>query len=337
MTPLVSIIIPCYNEERHIEECVISIHNNDYPSKQIIIIDGGSTDGTIVILRKLMQEIPNLIVLNNPLRITPVSLNLGIANASGEYIMVAGSHTSFSINYISGIMHCFMSEKESVVLIGGTIQTVAKTQTAKSIAIVKVLSNRWGVGNSLFRIGTNEPNYVDTVPFGIYKHGLFKELGGYNEHLIRNHDIELNKRIIRAGKKILLVPSITCIYFARENYRELWKNNFSNGIWNIKTLMITRDFSSLSNRHYIPLFFICSILMPLLASIFTQINWLMLISISTVLVYLMIIFVQSVKIKDKTTNILNLMLGFITLHISYGLGSLIGIANFGILFKKNNE
>ena len=72
-------------------------------------------------------------------------------------------------------------------------------RNSKTLAIKEVLSNRFGVGNSTFRLGVDKAVNVDTVPFGCWRREVFEKYGDYDERLIRNQDIELNKRIIRGG------------------------------------------------------------------------------------------------------------------------------------------
>ena len=72
-------------------------------------------------------------------------------------------------------------------------------KTPKTLAIREVLSNRFGVGNSTFRLGVDKVMDVETVPFGCWRRKVFEKYGYYDERLIRNQDIELNKRIIHGG------------------------------------------------------------------------------------------------------------------------------------------
>ena len=76
MKPAISVVIPCYNEVNYIVGCVESIINNGFDSDQleIIIVDGGSADGTIQKLEELRTKYRQVAFLNNPERITPCLL-----------------------------------------------------------------------------------------------------------------------------------------------------------------------------------------------------------------------------------------------------------------------
>lgn len=327
----VSVVVPCYNEERYIGQCIDSFFRDIAPIKiEVLIIDGMSTDNTREEIATKQNIYPGQVqVIDNPRKKTPFALNLGIESASGEYLLIASAHSSFDPGYIKKIIDCF--ETTEAAVIGGSMETKVLHESPKSLSIMRVLSNKFGVGNSMFRVGIKNPTFVDTVPFGIYKTEMLKALGGYDTRLIRNHDIELSKRILEKGHKILLVPEPKCYYYARETFSGLFQNNFRNGNWNLKTVYITRKFSSLSLRHFIPLLFLLSIVLPLLASIFfTPFAFLSLLSLAA---YFIVILSQSIKIKSlsPSASIPYTLFAFFTLHVSYGLGSLLGLLSLNYL------
>ena len=329
----VSVVIPCRNEEKKISYCLDSLIHCDYPKDllEIIVIDGASTDQTGAILKKFSSEYPYIKVLNNPHIITPVSMNMGIRNAQNYYIMIASSHSSFPANYISVLAHSIDLLQADAV--GGVLCTEVIDRNKKTLSIVQVLSHKLGVGNSMFRVGVEKPTLVDTVPFGLYKKELFAKTGLYDERLVRNHDIELSKRILAAGGKVYLLPQVQCTYYARENYCALAKNNYLNGLWNVLTVFYTKNFRSLSVRHFVPLVFILSIIIPFFFSFLSfSFIWC---SVFSLLVYIVATVFFSIKISTKQTSISYVLFTFWTLHFSYGLGSLVGIVNgLKLLWKK---
>jgi len=321
----VSIIIPCRNEERHIANCIQSLFDCDYPQKliEILVIDGNSSDKTREIILQLQKRYDHLNLINNPDIYTSFALNLGLKNARNEFVMIASAHSTFAKNYISEIINSM--ERLDCDGAGGVLTTDVKIKTKKTLSICKVLSNKFGVGNSMFRVGTGNPLLVDTVPFGIYKKSIFESVGYYNVQLIRNQDMEFSKRLIANKKRIYLIPSAKCTYYARENYKDLAKNNFGNGLWIPKTIYVTKRLDSLSLRHFIPLMFLLSLLIPTLFML--KIPSLILISSSSLIIYLLTIIIVSFKIKDNSTNIKYIFWSFIVLHFSYGFGSLVGLFN----------
>lgn len=320
----VSIIVPCRNEEKYIGHCIRSLTEmcGADITCEIIIVDGESTDNTLSIIAEYQKEFPYIKVVNNSQRYTPMGLNLGVRNATGEFILIASAHSSFSKDYLS----ILLSERKrlNADVVGGVMITSVLNSNKKSEAIREVLSCKFGVGNAHFRTGIKSPRQVDTVPFGLYKKTLFEEAGYYDERLIRNHDIEFSKRLIASGKKIFLIPDAICSYYARESYRSLAKNNFRNGLWNMLTIKFSHRFSSLSLRHFIPLLFILSIILPILLS-FVYFPFLFL-AIASLFLYLCFLTINTGHIViEKKLSFLHIFVAFIVLHISYGTGSLCGI------------
>ncbi len=320
----VSIVIPCRNEAKYIETCINSLLDNTPQGceVEILVVDGMSNDGTRQVINKISAQKQNVKLIDNPDIVTPFALNLGVDNASGDYVMIASAHSSFAPKYIEILMNAV--DRLNADVVGGFMQTAIKNITPKAKAIKEVISCKFGVGNAMFRVGVEKEELVDTVPFGLYKTDLFKEIGGYDNRLIRNHDIELSKRLIAAGKKIYLIPDALCTYYARETFGAIAQNNYRNGLWNILTVKITNNFSSLSLRHFIPLIFLLSLILP---SAFAALWWpLCLISALSLTCYLLTLCIISLKLATaKKLNFFYLCWTFIVLHFSYATGSLIGI------------
>ena len=313
--PTISILIPIYNEENYIANCIDSILQSDYDksSMEVILIDGGSSDKTLEIIHKYQNKYNFIKLLNNEKKIVPIAMNLGIKESIGDYIIRLDAHATYPKDYFSKLIE--YHQKLDADNIGSIIMTNVKNKTKISSAIRNVLSDKLGVGSS-FRTGIDKIKEVDTVPFGCFKRETFKKFGVYNEKLARNQDIELNKRIKNGGGKIYIIPEIQCTYYARETFFDFMKNNFNNGRWNILTPFYTNTINSLSLRHFIPMLFVFWLFFSLCCCTF--------ISLITLSTYLFIVILRSYKIKKDTTLFMQVM-AFIILHFSYGFGSVYGI------------
>jgi len=322
----VSVIIPCRNEENSIRECLCALASCNGVGTdfllELLVIDGLSDDRTREIVQQVQYEGLPVKLIDNPNKITPFALNIGLHEAIGEYVMIASAHSSFEPNYISTLLDAIF--KLNADGVGGYMQTIVRNITRKSMAIKEVMSCPWGVGNSSFRTGVDRITQVDTVPFGLYKRNTLIEAGGYNERLVRNHDMELSKRLIAAGKRIFLIPDAHCRYYVRDTYHAICKNNFGNGLWNILTVKITGDLSSLSLRHFIPLLFLLSLVLPALTAIFyTPLAY---ISLASLVLYIFVMLVISVKLAvTKRQSFQYILWTFFVLHFSYATGSFVGI------------
>lgn len=321
---MLSVICPIYNEEKYIAKCIESMLEQDYPKDdlEIILVDGMSTDKTREIVSSYIAKYPFIHLIDNPNRIAPWAMNIGIKEAKGDVIMRLDAHATYEKNYFSALASGL--RKYNADNIGSVCRTDVLNKTSKTLAIREVLCSKFGVGNSAFRTGIDGVRQVETVPFGCWKREVFEKYGYYDVRLVRNQDIELNKRIIRGGGKIIIIPDTFCTYLARETFKALAKNNFGNGKWNILTVYYTREIRSLSVRHFVPLTFVLSLIVPLICGIFWHPAFF--ICVLSLLTYLCALGFVSVKLSlSKNLKFYYLLASFMTLHISYGWGSFVGL------------
>jgi len=325
--PKVSIIIPARNEEKFIKRCVESFLNCDYPGEliEVIVVDGMSEDRTREIVTEISQRDDRVMLVDNERKITPVAMNLGIKASKGGYIFFSGAHSEMPSDYVSKcIKHAIKSGADNV---GGVMKTEPRVKSAVGIAISKVLSSPLGVGGAKFRTGVSKPTEVDTVPFGCYKREVFDRIGYFNEKLVRNQDIEFNLRLKRAGGKIILFPDIELTYYSRSTFKELWKNNFGNGFW----VIAGAKYAALpfSKRHLVPLAFVLFLLLGPIISLVRF--WFSFIYISLLAIYFVavILFSLAHAMETKRQNVFfAAIVTYLLLHISYGVGSLLGFLSF---------
>lgn len=326
----ISVIIPCLNEEKYILGVLDNLVSQDYSKEymEVFIVDGGSTDQTVTLINKFRSQYSWIHLLVNPERVVPPAMNLGIQRSSGDIVFRLDAHASYPSFYLSRLVHWL--EKLDADNVGGMCITKPGSEGPKARAIARALSHPFGVGNSYFRIGVTEPREVDTVPFGCYKRQVFDKIGLYNLKLIRNQDIELNKRLKNTHGKIFLVPDVYCYYFARDTFDKLAINNYQNGRWVILTAWLTGTFSSLSLRHFIPFFFMSYLM--LLSFLLMWSGYFLF----PLILYLVVNAFFSIRVCFQSKDYLNMpavFMSFLILHLSYGFGSLAGLA--GLIFKRS--
>lgn len=326
-----TVICPIYNEEKYIAQFLDSLLKQDYPKDdlEILLVDGMSKDKTREIVNEYINNFPFIRLIDNPDKIVPYAMNRGIEEAKGDVIMRLDAHASYQLDYFSVLVNGV--KRLHADNVGTVCKTDVLNKTPKTLAIREVLGNKFGVGNSTFRTGIDHEQEAETVPFGCWPREVFEKYGKYDVRLVRNQDIELNKRIRRGGGNIYILADTYCTYLARETWKALAKNNYGNGKWNILTVYYTKMFSSLSIRHFIPLLFVLSLIVPLLL---TFIWWpLALVSVASLLAYTGLLSVVSAKLAiTKHLNFCYLLVTFFVLHLSYGWGSLVG--NLSLAFKK---
>lgn len=227
--PSVSIVVPCRNEQRYIVECLDSILACDYPRDrlEVLVVDGMSDDGTRQTLTDYATRHPEVRVLDNPRRITPVALNVAIRAARGEVIVRMDAHVVYPTNYVSRLVAAL--DEFGADNAGAVLRTLPANQTPMGRAIAIGMSHPFGVGTSYFRIGTAEPRWVDTIAFFCIRKSTFDRVGLFDEELIRHQDGEFNARLIKAGGRILLIPDVVSYYYARSTLHQVGRMFYQYG------------------------------------------------------------------------------------------------------------
>ncbi|MBU1616049.1 glycosyltransferase [bacterium] len=112
--PLVSVVTPSFNQAEFIEETILSVKNQDYPNIEHIVIDGGSTDGTIDILKKY----PHLIWISEPDKGQSDAINKGFRMAKGEIIGWLNSDDWYEPNVFEAIAKWFIENPDKTMVMG---------------------------------------------------------------------------------------------------------------------------------------------------------------------------------------------------------------------------
>lgn len=321
----VSVVMPVFNESRYIDKCIQSLLQQDYSKEDMewIFVDGYSSDDTVKRIEVYSAQYPELIrILKNPNKYVPYAMNIGISAAKGKYIIRLDAHSDYAADYISKCVYYL--DNIDADNVGGVAETKASGFVGNCIA--KMLSSRFGVGNSEFRTNGNS-GYVDTVPFGAFRREVFLKYGGYDERLIRNQDNEMNYRIRKNGGKIYLADDIHLSYYCRDSINGISSMADKNGMWNVITMKLCPGAMSL--RHFIPLSFVISIIGLFLLGFFSKWFWWFLLIEITMYIILDVVF--SAKQAKTLKEFGMLLLLFPTFHISYGIGSMKGIVK---LFSK---
>ena len=318
----VSVIIPVFNEERYIEKCLESLIAQSFPREKMewIVIDGNSSDNTAEILAQY-KEFSQLRILHNEKRTTASSLNMGIMNAVGRYIIRLDAHAEYPSDYIEKCVSCL--ETIGADNVGGYVE--AKADGFMGGAIAKILSSRFGVGGSAFRTGAGE-GYVDTVPYGAFRREIFDKIGLFNEDMIRSEDNDINARIIASGGKVYLSKDIRSVYYCRDSIPAFLTQALQNGNTLFRSIM--KNPRSMRLRHFVPFLFLTSVIFLLLiGTVFPPAHQILLAELAA---YLLLDIWYSFFCSQPEKGIITIWL-FPVLHLTYGLGSLLGL--FGARFS----
>ena len=323
--PSVSVVIPCFNEQRFISSVLKNLARQyDLGDYEIIVVDGMSTDRTRQIIEEFASSNSKLRIrtIDNPARNIPTALNLGIAAAAGEVIVRMDAHSVPTDGYVKRCVEQLNSGSISVVGMPWRITSGADSLTARAIALA--VGHRFGIGDAQYRLQVDSARLVDTVPFGAFKKSLWTDLGGYNEELLANEDYDFNYRVRKGGGQILLDPAEHCEYYARVTFRELAKQYARYGHW--KAQMIKLHPRSIRVRHLVAPAFVLALLGFGVLSIWSGYA---LAAFSLILgIYLICSVLVAVVLaaKSRDWKLVPFVVGaFLCLHLAWGLSFLKGL------------
>jgi cellulose synthase/poly-beta-1,6-N-acetylglucosamine synthase-like glycosyltransferase len=341
--PEVCIIIPERNENPSIRTCLEAVLAQDYPQAlvSVLVVDGLSTDGTREILAEYARGHPNLQVVDSPRKVVPPGFNLAVRCTQAEIILRVDGHTVIAPDYVRQCVAAL--RRTGADNVGGRMNAVSTTRFGWAVAFAT--STPFGVGGSRFHY-SQEEEWVDSVYMGAWHRRVFEKIGLFDEELVRDQDDEFNYRLRAAGGKILLDPKIKSEYTVRSSPAALWGQYYQYGYWKVRVLQ--KHPRQMSLRQFVPPLFVLS----LLASAFLAItsifhlplteHW----SLNTIPfllltgIYLLANFAASLwtvinkaraahsALRSALYSLLLLPLVFSILHISYGLGFLVGLVKF---------
>jgi glycosyltransferase involved in cell wall biosynthesis len=325
--PFVSIVIPCFNEERYIYKVLENLAGQYQSGRsEIIVVDGRSTDRTRERVADFKRAYPNLPVrlVDNPARNIPAGVNLGIEDARGDVIVRMDAHSIPSANYVRRCVEQLEGSAEvSVVGMPWRIRPGAETRAARAIALA--VAHPFGIGDAKYRMPERAATeFVDTVPFGVFRKSLWREVGGFNEALLANEDYDFHYRIRQRGGRILLDATGHSLYFARPTIRELARQYLRYGTW--KAQMLKLHPRSLRWRHLVAPAFVAGVVSTSLLGFWWRPAWLLL--LAAVVPYALLSLVCAFQLARRARDMSLLpfvALVFPVLHLAWGSSFWLGL------------
>jgi succinoglycan biosynthesis protein ExoA len=335
---VVSTIVPCRNEARHIAELLDAIAAQTRRPDEVIIVDSSKDETRAVVGQwgSLHADLPVTVVTPRSPAI-PVAVNDGVRLARGDIIIRLDAHSSPAREYMALAVDALEADA-SVGVVGGVWRIAAGAKTRMAEGIARAAAHPAGAGDAAYRIayGSSGARDVDTVPFGCYRKSLWEELGGLNEALMANEDYEFNYRVRRTGRRVVLDPRITSIYYARATLGALAQQYFRYGWW--KAQMLRSHPESLRWRQALPAAFVAGLVGLVLAS---------LVLLGARVLLVLSLAGYAVALAAATTHLCAAQgvwriwpavpPAFATMHLSWGSGALVNLVQGGRVAKTLPE
>jgi glycosyltransferase involved in cell wall biosynthesis len=320
--PVVSVLMPVFNEERFIAQSLAAVLQQDYPlgRLEIIIADGRSTDRTWDIVRSFEEKHSNVHLIDNPERIVSTGLNRALATAHGDVVVRLDGHCEYPKDYVRRVVE--LRQQTGADDAGGVLVPLGNG-TYASQAVAAAYYSPIGIGGALKgHAASDTVCEVDTVHGGCWHRERLTALGGFDEEMVRNQDDELSFRLRKAGGRIVRSSAIRVTYWVRDSYRRLFMQFAQYGYWKVRVLRKHPRQSSV--RHAVPAAFVLVLFTSaLLASISIVARWALGIVAGG---YMVAICLAGLREAIRTHLRLwpGIMLAIPIMHFGYGLGFLLG-------------
>lgn len=320
---IISVGVVAYNEQNTLPKLFECIKAQTYPhdKMEIVLVDSMSKDDTKSLMGKFKKEnkdFCNIQVLDNPQKKLAGGWNVILKNYHGDAVVRIDAHAEIPEDFVEKNVKVLESGE---YVSGGLRPNIIDESTPWKEALLLAEQSMFGSSIAPYR-RSEKKTYVKSVFHGAYKREVFDKVGFFNEQLGRTEDNEINYRIREAGYKICYSPDIVSYQHTRNSLKAMLKQKYGNGYWVALTLKACPK--CLSIYHFVPLCFVLGIIgtsilaafgFPILAYLMWGLYWLVAVGMSFL----------SVKGEKKTWCQLALPFLFFLLHISYGIGSLVGM------------
>ena len=314
--PLVSIVIPFRNEERTIEQCIMSIINQDYRGRfEILAVDDGSTDKSSEILERLMHSHRLIRLIESTGQGEAEARNAGISASSGEIIINFSAHAIAAENFVSVLVSKLEGSSADVAAVG--CKHVAHDAQGSSLAFGKAVRSAFGGYGTTYHQPKTE-RFVESVAFMAWRAEVLTKVGWFDPAMDEGVDAELNLRVGEAGYKLLYTPETTVYHREVASAGLFWTKMIGYGAGRVK--IIRKHPSSFRPLYALPS--IAVLVLAFLAVSSILYRGLIFVLFGVVFVYASCSLCEAVMItrRPRLKQLLRVMLAFPLIHLGYGIG-----------------
>jgi succinoglycan biosynthesis protein ExoA len=331
----ISVVMAVRNEEAHIEGTLehlfSAIRSSPVQVAELIVADGMSSDRTREIIENTFRRSGpssiSLRLVDNQSNHVPGGLNVAISKCVGDVISRIDGHADVHPDFFQRTVDAFV-ESEAAVVGGG--QTAVSDGSPICDAICLANRCKWAIGNSHFHY-SDRPMSTESVWMGSFASSVLREVGLYDESLVRNQDDDLAYRIRRAGYTVWLDPKIRADYHPRNSLKRLFFQYFGYGRYRLETAIKHRRVSSV--RQLAPPLLVLSIGASMVAAPAT--GWLAVLPVASYLVFLVAIY-GWFRSQSKTVGWRG-PAAVATMQLAYGSGFLVQTVRHWTRFERTRR
>lgn len=221
----VTVVIPLFNHEKYIADALDSVYRQTVKIKEIIVVDDGSSDASLDIVKKYFGKNPNLVIWTKPNSGAHHSINAGIYRATSKYISVLNSDDIYDRCRIENMYNVLESYPDTSLVATGVNFIDSKNKPTKNIWYENAI-DFFKNENDLSLALINANFFVSTSNFFIRK-SVFESVG-YFENYRYAHDLAFLLKLISNKQKIIFEPKEMLFYRSHET------NTISEGVLKVK-------------------------------------------------------------------------------------------------------
>lgn len=221
--PKVSVIIPVYNGEKTLKQCLISVLKQTYKNYEVIVVDDNSTDKTKEIIKDFQKRNKRIRYLFESKRARGAARLKGGKNARGSIALMTDSDCIVPKNWVKEII-------EPIITKGQAAVQGIKKPTKVNYWTKKIQEEEEKLIN--MRIKDKKIGLLDTANFALKKE-IFKEIGYTNPNLVYGEDTDLEIRLRKKGY-LIDFKKIYVSHHHPDTALKIFKKLFKRGEWNQK-------------------------------------------------------------------------------------------------------
>lgn len=332
---VVSFVVVAYNAEKSIGSLFQCLQQQTYPKEliDVILVDSNSKDRTKAIMEDFAANahFRSIAVLDNPKRTLPCGWNVALSHVRGDVVLRIDAHATMAEDFITRNVQHLADGKD--ISCGKVVSNLDHASAfGKTVNLAE--NSMFGGSVASFR-RAEQPCYVSTGAFAMYRKVIFDTVGGYNESLARTEDNEMHYRMKQAGYRFFYDPKIVTYRQTRPSFGKLLKQKYLNGYWIGLTMGVEPRCFSL--YHFVPFAFVLGILFT---SVFALLGIWLLAALMWGLYALVAIAMTLMSVlgsEDRSAYCLLLPFMFFCLHVSYGTGTLVGLAKLPFWLRKRKK
>lgn len=211
----VSVIVPIYNVESYIEECLISLINQKFDDYEIVLVNDGTKDDSIKVVKKYIEKYENIRLLNKENGGLSSARNYGLKYAKGEYICFVDSDDLVNENYLSNLYN--RAKKENLDIGLGFHQKFWGDKRIEKINRKSLESKCVLTGIEVINEQLDNKDFFAEVWDDIFNRRFLEENNLRFYEGIYHEDEEFTFRAILAAKRVGYIESYDYLYRQREN------------------------------------------------------------------------------------------------------------------------